>query len=84
VHVRFPTDPAVGCVDVWRNEVRRMVAWHPPGGTLYPHLDSYLKLGYYRDSSIGGPSAVYHDSWKVGRSRLSVARDAPAARTFRP
>jgi polysaccharide lyase-like protein len=84
VHVRFSADPAIGCVDVWRNDVHRVVAWHPPGGTLYPHLDSYLKVGYYRDCSIGRSSTVYHDSWKVGRSRLSVAWEVPAALLFRP
>ena len=67
VHVVFSADPDVGYVEVWRDGLKVLEPWKPPGGTLYPDLDSYLKIGYYRSTSHPDAGTVYHDDWKVYR-----------------
>jgi hypothetical protein len=72
VHIKFSSDPATGYVEVWRNGTKVLAPWFPPGGTLYPSLASYLKVGYYRSKAIGQDSTVLHDDWRVGPTRVSV------------
>jgi hypothetical protein len=69
VRIRFSADPDRGRVSVWRDGRRVLRRWHPPGGTLYPHLSSYLKIGYYRSPSVPGTGTVYHDNWVVRTPR---------------
>jgi hypothetical protein len=73
VHVKFSADPEKGVVSLWRDGKSEVSHRHLPGGTLYPHAASYLKIGYYRDSTITQDAAVYHDSWKVGTTRRAVS-----------
>lgn len=73
VHVHFSSDPDVGFVSLLRDGVQKVLEWHLPGGTLYPKLPSYLKLGYYRDSSLTTPGAVYQDAWRIGTTRGAVS-----------
>jgi hypothetical protein len=72
IHIKFSSDPAVGTIDAWRNGEQLVSGWHPTGGTLYPNLGSYVKVGYYRSTGIGVDSTVFHDDWKVGTTRGSV------------
>lgn len=72
VRVKFSSDPSVGFVSVWRNGRKVVSRWHPRGGTLYPGLRSYLKVGYYRSTSIRATGVVFHDRWRTGRTRASV------------
>lgn len=65
VRVLFHDDPAVGAVDVWRNGTQMVTGWKPVGGTLYPGLSSYLKVGYYRSTSIRSSAIVYIDRIEV-------------------
>ena len=65
VHVVFSSDPDVGYVEVWKNGTKVLEPWKPPGGTLYPNLYSYLKIGYYRDDAIATTATVYHDAWSI-------------------
>jgi hypothetical protein len=72
-HIKFSSDPTVGYVDVWRNGVQYVSGWHMPGGTKYPGLFSYLKVGYYRDTAISTQGTVYQDAWKAGTTAASVS-----------
>jgi hypothetical protein len=71
-HIKFSSNTAVGYVEVWRNGTKVLDPWYPPGGTLYPSLASYLKVGYYRSKAISQDSTVLHDDWRVGATRQSV------------
>ncbi|MCH9718340.1 MAG: polysaccharide lyase, partial [Actinomycetia bacterium] len=72
IHIRFSSDPSKGTVDVWRNGSQLVSDWRPDGGTLYPDLTSYVKVGYYRSSAINVDSTVFQDQWKIGTTRSSV------------
>lgn len=65
IHIKFSSDPAIGYVEVWRDGTKVLEPWKPPGGTLYPSLHSYLKVGYYRNSGIATTNTVYHDGWTI-------------------
>jgi hypothetical protein len=65
VRVLFSSDPRVGSVDAWRNGRLLVSDWHPDGGTLYPGLESYLKVGYYRSQAIDQYAEVLHDDWRI-------------------
>lgn len=71
-HIRFSSDPTVGYVDVWRDGVNIVSGFHPTGGTLYPGLNSYVKNGYYRNTSITTTGILWQDSLKIGTSFESV------------
>lgn len=58
VGIRFSSDPAAGRVDVWLDGVQRITDFRPPGGTLYPGLDSYWKVGLYRDTANAGTATA--------------------------
>ncbi len=62
-----------GRVDVWQNGEQAVDGLVPEGGTLYPGKDSYLKIGYYRDTGIGEDGTVVFDNWKMGTSYDAVA-----------
>lgn len=65
IHIVFSADPTKGYVEVWRDGTKVLNPWYPPGGTLYPSLDSYLKVGYYRSAGISVSGTMYHDDWKI-------------------
>jgi hypothetical protein len=67
-HIKFSSDPAQALVEAYRNG-NTVALWRPKGGTLYPNLNSYLKIGYYRSSKINQGSTVYHDDWRVDDTR---------------
>lgn len=71
-HVEFNSDPSAGSIDAWRNGEQVLAGFQPPGGTLYPGLDSYLKVGYYRNSDISAPGSVFYDDYRVGTSMAAV------------
>jgi hypothetical protein len=72
-HIFFSSDPTRGTVNVWRNGTQVITDWKPIGGTLYPSLNSYLKIGYYRSASItGSTGSVYYDNIRWGTSRAAV------------
>jgi len=72
VHILFSSDPDVGYVEVWKNGAKVLEPWKPPGGTLYPELYSYLKIGYYRDDAIATTATVYHDNWVIGTGPVAL------------
>jgi hypothetical protein len=72
VHVNFSSDPAKGTVNVWRNGTAMVTDWKPIGGTLYPGLFSYWKIGYYRSAVISQSSTVLVDNARLGTTRSSV------------
>ena len=59
-----------GWVELWQDgkQVLSRKAWR----TLYSGCTSYLKLGLYRDPSLGTRDIVYHDNWKMGTTYESV------------
>jgi len=71
-HIKFSSVASIGSVDLWRNGIKVFTGLHMPGGTLYPRMTSYLKLGYYRDKAIRTQGTVYQDDWKVGPTFASV------------
>lgn len=76
-HIRFSADPATGFAEVWRDgrPVSGRVA--PHGGTLYPGLESYLKIGYYRNTAIGTAGTVVQDDWRIGTTFRAVSVSTP-------
>ena len=73
IHIVFSADPTKGYVEVWRDGTKVLNPWYPPGGTLYPSLNSYLKVGYYRSTAFTTSGTVYHDDWKVAATAASVS-----------
>jgi hypothetical protein len=80
LHVFFSRDPNKGTVDVWRNGTQVVSAYKPAGGTLYPtstastaSLDSYWKMGIYRDSAITEPAQYTIESAKSASTQAQVA-----------
>lgn len=72
-HIFFSSDPTRGMVNMWRNGTQVITNWKPIGGTLYPNHPSYLKVGYYRSTSItGSTGSVYFDNIRWGTSREAV------------
>lgn len=67
-HIRFSDTPSKGFVEVWRNGEVAVERFSPDSGTLYPGLDSYLKIGYYRNPGIDTEGTVYIDNWRIGSS----------------
>ena len=72
VHAKFSSDPAVGYYEVWRDGRLVIPRYHPRGGTLYPGLKSYVKIGLYRDTAITKEAAVLDDDWRSGLTRSAV------------
>jgi hypothetical protein len=72
VHIKFSSRSSTAAVSVRRNGTVVVPGWRPRGGTLYPGLTSYLKIGYYRDPSINTLGTGYQDRLKVGTTPWSV------------
>lgn len=80
LRVTFSSDPEIGSVSLWRNGTNMICDWPLPGGTLYPGLTSYLKVGYYRSPSLRSEGTVHVDDVHIGRTRESVdPRSTPAS-----
>lgn len=71
-HIVFHSNPAIGKVDAWRNGTQVVTDYYPDGGTLYPSLDSYWKVGYYRSTSITQGATVYLDDIRLGTTASAV------------
>ena len=79
-HILFSRDPMKGVVDVYRDGALVAPGVRPPGGTLYPtskkstaSLNSYWKMGIYRDKLITAPGVLTIESARIGNSAASVA-----------
>ena len=73
---KWSPDPSVGWLELWVNG--RLVAPRRNFPTMYRDdegrtLPNYVKLGYYRSEDIERPGVIYHDAFRVGRTRESVA-----------
>ncbi|WP_345381173.1 heparin lyase I family protein [Actinomycetospora straminea] len=86
VQVDFSANPDRARVSVWRDGLL-VVDDHPPGGTLYPGQQSYLKVGLHRDRLLAQPSSVQFRTWHVEygptppeppREALQAAAEDPA------
>ncbi len=80
VHVFFSRDPGKGVVDIWRDGTQVLAGYKPAGGTLYPtdkkstaSVDSYWKMGIYRDSAITQQAQYTIEGAKVGNTRDQVS-----------
>lgn len=84
IHVVFSSDPSVGTISIWRDRVQVLTNYKPPGGTLYPNQESYLKTGIYRDPALSySPSpTLYMDQWKIGTTRADV--EVPVVSSLAP
>lgn len=67
-HVTFSSESDEGQVTVWQNGRKVIDGFSPDSGTLYPGRDTYVKIGYYRNTDIDQDGTVYFDNWRVGRS----------------
>ena len=74
VGITFSTDPRKGLVDVWVDGTRRITAFQPPGGTLYPGTSSYWKVGLYRDPALKTSAVADLLQASFGTSYDSVAQ----------
>ena len=71
LRVCFSANPDQARVSVWRDGEPLLTDLKPPGGTLYPGQQSYLKVGLHRDASIARPAAVHLRDLQVAQSRTS-------------
>jgi hypothetical protein len=69
MRVHFASDPDDAAVDVLMNGREVISDYHPPGGTLYPDENSYLKTGLYRSSDIDEDGTVYYDDVVIASNR---------------
>jgi hypothetical protein len=76
VHVVFSAG-ADALVEVWKDGEPVLTGFSPDAGTLYPGLDSYLKIGYYRDTAIEQEGTVIHDNWRMGSTSAAVDLEGP-------
>lgn len=67
-HIRFSSDPDEGFIEIWKDGQLAVPRFSPDSGTLYPDLESYVKIGYYRNTGIDEDGTVYIDNWRVGSS----------------
>jgi hypothetical protein len=72
VGIRFSSDPAKGQVDVWIDGQQKVTGYRPPGGTLYPGLSSYWKVGLYRDTANSGTASADLTGAALGETYESV------------
>ncbi|MFC5062366.1 polysaccharide lyase [Actinomycetospora atypica] len=72
LRVKFSSDPSKGVVDAWLDGQQRFAGFKPPGGTLYPGMYSYWKLGLYRDKGIGTPATYELSDAMLGSSYAAV------------
>ena len=72
LRVKFSSDPSKGIVDAWIDGQPRFAGFRPPGGTLYPGMYSYWKLGLYRDKGIGTPATYELSDAMLGSSYAAV------------
>jgi polysaccharide lyase-like protein len=72
LRVKFSSDPSKGVVDAWIDGQQRFAGFKPPGGTLYPGMYSYWKLGLYRDKGIGTPATYELSDAMLGSSYAAV------------
>lgn len=71
VHVRFASDSS-NFIEVWMDGKLVLEKFSLPGGTLYPGLNSYHKMGLYCDPGNSGTRTLLHDNWRIGKSYDSV------------
>ncbi|PVZ07979.1 polysaccharide lyase [Actinomycetospora cinnamomea] len=71
LRIRFSEDPDEGVVDVWNAGEHVLQEFRPESGTLLDE-GNYLKVGYYRSTSIDETGTVYLDDLRVGPTAASV------------
>ena len=74
---KWSPDASEGWLELWVNGQLVLPRRNFP--TMYRDddgrtLPNYVKLGYYRSDDIERPGVIYHDAFRVGRTRESVAR----------
>jgi hypothetical protein len=69
LRVHFSANPEKARVDAWRDGEQVLTDHRPPGGTLYPGQQSYLKMGLHRDPAIAHPAAVHFRDLRVAHAR---------------
>jgi polysaccharide lyase-like protein len=79
LRVHFSANADQAQVSAWRDGERVLSDHHPPGGTLYPGQQSYLKVGLHRDVAIAAPAAVHIRDAKIVQSRAAAHPDRRAA-----
>jgi hypothetical protein len=72
VGIHFSSESDTSRVDVWVDGQQKITDFHPPGGTLYPGLSSYWKVGLYRDTSDSGTATADLTAASMGTSYDSV------------
>lgn len=74
--VKWSPDKSVGWLELWYDG--QQVLPRTTVATMYAFdgrtLPNYVKLGYYRAREIEPPGVIYHDGFRVGATRKSVAR----------
>ena len=78
LRVHFSANPDKARVSAWRDGERVLSEHHPPGGTLYPGQQSYLKVGLHRDAAIARPAAVHFRDVQVVQSRAAAHTERPS------
>ncbi len=82
VGILFSEDPAKGSVDVWLDGTHRVADYRPAGGTLYPGLPSYWKVGLYRATGLPTTATADLTVARAGTTYESVTA-AGTGRTVR-
>ena len=71
LRIKFSQDPDEGVVDVWNAGDHVLREFRPENGTLIDE-GNYLKVGYYRATSIDEPGTLYLDDLRIGATAASV------------
>jgi hypothetical protein len=71
LRIRFSEDPDEGVVDVWNAGRHVLTEFRPENGTLIDE-GNYLKVGYYRSTSIEETGTLYLDDLRIGATAASV------------
>jgi hypothetical protein len=79
LRVHFSANPDKARISAWRDGERVLSGHRPPGGTLYPGQQSYLKVGLHRDAAISHPAAVHFRDVQVVQARAASHPERQAA-----
>ncbi|XXF80246.1 polysaccharide lyase [Myxococcaceae bacterium GXIMD 01537] len=77
LHVKWSANPKVGFVELYYNG--QVVVPKTAVATMYPGERNYMKLGLYRDESIGPVGVVYHDGVVQATTLADVVAALPEA-----
>jgi hypothetical protein len=75
LRVCFSANPDTAHISAWLDGRSVLHDHHPPGGTLYPGQQSYLKVGLHRDPNVSHPATVQFRDLRIAQVRAAAHPD---------